>query len=208
MSEDMKVSRRTMIAAAGAVGFSAVAGAAISAGAAEKPKFFPPALNVKKIDPNGSPPDGDGLGYVSGSSGGAFTLFKKQGHASFRWNHELEVDWHDSDTRFEGVATDDSASPSGPKYWVYSLTYDHEGHKDKVFLYFAQDKNPLDAGFRIFFGHSDNERPSTEPPEPKPHDIHLWCVDAQRYGFHHGHSHDGVAESAQKKQFRMFTNFK
>lgn len=92
----------------------------------------------------------------------------------------MEVDWHDHPTKFAGVASD----PDGNLYWVYTLTYQHEGHVDKVWLYFAQQKVPSDTGCRIFFGHKDFEVGADEPEQPEPHDIHIWCTDASQHGFH------------------------
>jgi hypothetical protein len=140
---------------------------------------FPPALRVAKLEKGEAPKLG--FGYVSGSAGGAFTLNGAEGHASFRWNHGLDVDWHDHPTKYAGLATD----MDDRKYWVYMLSYPHGGHTDYVWLYFAQQKVPSDTGYRIFFGHSDKEG-----AKPDEHDIHVWCTDASRYGTHDAHADD------------------
>ncbi len=158
---------------------------------------FPPALKLKgKIEKaaNDKPPE---FGYVSGSAGGAFTLAKQVGHAQFRWNHGLDVDWHDHSTVYAGQASDDQNN----KYWVYTLTYLHEGHYDKVWVFFAQTEVPDDTGFRIFFGHADYAQGQPEPPVPEEHDIHVWCVDAVRFGSHEDHGPESIARP--KSKFRM-----
>jgi len=155
---------------------------------------FPRPLKVAALDTKAPSPK---LGYVSGSAGGGFTLNGNEGHASFRWNHELEVDWHDHPTTYAAVAND----PDGNKYWVYTLKYDHEGHIDKVWIYFAQQKVPSDTGYRIFFGHRDYEKGEQEPEQPLEHDIHVWCTDASQYGYH-----ETTTPEAKKFKFNILSS--
>lgn len=155
---------------------------------------FPRVLELRgNLDKTVPPPK---LGYVSGSAGGAYTLNEKEGHASFRWNHGLDVDWHDHNTIYEGRAQDHD----GNYYWVYTLTYPHDGHFDKVWLYFADTEVPDDLGFRIFFGHAFYEN-EPAPESPEPHDIHIWCVDAVRFGPHE--DHPDVASKGAKSNFKV-----
>ena len=142
--------------------------------AAESKSAFPPALELKGAINKSRPAPSSGFGYVSGSAGGAFTLNGREGHASFRWNHGLDVDWHDHPTQYAGTAQD----ADNNYYWVYSLKYQHEGHIDKVWIFFAEQTVPTDTGFRIFFGHADFQESQPEPEKPEDHDIHIWCVDA------------------------------
>jgi hypothetical protein len=119
----------------------------------------------KGVDADVLPPQ---LGYLSASIG-AFTLDGRVGHATFRWNHHLEVDWHDHDLKYVGEERD----VQGNKFWVYAASINHDGHDDEIKLFFAQRQIQSDEGYRIFFSHGAD-----------PHDTHLLCIDANRLPYH------------------------
>lgn len=171
------------------VAFATLAFLPVFAGGQKGKTAFPSALKVAKLEKGTAPK----LGYVSGSAGGAFTLNGAEGHASFRWNHGLDVDWHDHPTKYRGEALD----TDGNKYWVYTLSYPHDGHTDHVWLYFAQQPVPSDTGYRIFFGHT-----SKAGEQPDEHDIHVWATDASRYGAHSGHETSKAAFNFRVLQSR------
>jgi hypothetical protein len=108
------------------------------------------------------------FGYLSASIG-AFTLDGREGHATFRWNHHLQVDWHDHDLTYVGEEYD----TQGNAFWVYMARINHDDHEDEIKLYFAQTQIQADEGYRIFFSHGNDE-----------HDTHLLCIDANRLSYH------------------------
>jgi hypothetical protein len=112
--------------------------------------------------------EGPAVGYLSGSTG-AFTLDGKKGHASFRWNHGLSLDWHDMPLVYVGTTADDD----GLQYWVYKGSIVHGDHEDAIQLLFGQKKVPDDEGFRIFVSHGEDD-----------HDLHLLTVEAIRLPYH------------------------
>jgi hypothetical protein len=111
---------------------------------------------------------GPAFGYLSGSTG-AFTLDGESGHACFRWNHGLTVDWHDLELSYAGTASDDD----GNEYWVYEGKIHHEEHEDMVRLLFGQKTAAADEGYRVFVSHGEDI-----------HDWHLLALDATRLPYH------------------------
>lgn len=136
---------------------------------AAQPTLFPAALNLdsKDFESAADKKAPEKLAYISPALG-AFVLTGNTGHAIFRYNHDLEVDVHRHNLKFDPSMT------SGD-----FLAYAIEAHPNE-FIIFALKQVKGDEGYRIFYAHKESAG--------KPHThTHLWCLDAKQFEYHEHH---------------------
>lgn len=161
---------------------------------------MPRPLKLSALEQVDDGPPREPLGYLAPEVG---TFFldgdhgpegrRGDGYAQFVFSHErgLVVDTHSGPIRFVRVVKDSH----GHQFWVYR--FDDPVEPPPIFILLAQEREPGEPWYRIFYGHSsgnEGERGgsgSAGRGGEEDVDVHLWAWNAVRF-LGHGHEHDHV----------------